>query len=410
MLTSAWTGWKLTPKNRPRDQLGSWTRTLPRDNADNAIRGTRPSKKRQADYGKKMSYTARRLLLEKTRKFVQEYMSQPRFDGSHDYQHVLRVVALSMEILRVEQNTYRKIVFEGLIVELVALMHDIDDQKYRLHPSDETESYPSPPTTNEQAQPNLFDPFQPPTTSQRLPIPPNIDPNLESSTPPVPSVEGHLLRIGWPAAIASKVGAITPFISYTAETTNKAGFASALAFFPELAVVQDADRLDAIGATGIGRAFTYGGAKGKEGGMADTLKHAEEKLSKLEGMMKTPEGKRLSIVRAERLRTYGRWWLEEMRQVGMAGEGAMEWTEGVSPWATENTPEAEDGPGLAQEAAETATDPHQPSVGEASSSASAHANMNVERRASVANMLGTAGEGAIDDPGSQLMEAISTST
>ncbi len=344
----------------------------------------------------------RRQLLEKTRKFVQEYMSEPRFDGSHDYQHVLRVVALSMEILRVEQNTFRKIVFDGLTVELVALMHDIDDRKYRQPTSNETESYPSPPTTNEQVQPNPFNPFSPSVTNQPQSDSSNIDPNLQPPAPIPPSVEGHLLQIGWPATIASKVAAISPFISYTAETTDKAGFASALAFFPELAVVQDADRLDAIGATGIGRAFTYGGAKCRDGGMADTLKHVEEKLCKLEGMMKTPEGRRLSIVRAERLRIYGRWWLEEMRMVGLAGPGEMAWTEGISPWATQREPEADNGP--PKEAAPTATDSNQASLGEASSSADA------TRQASVPDVDGTAEEVAHDDPGRQLMDAIAGST
>lgn len=139
--------------------------------------------------------------------------------------------------------------------------------------------------------------------------------------------------------------------------------------------------------------------------MADTLKHVEEKLCKLEGMMKTPEGKRLSIVRAERLRIYGRWWLEEMRMVGLAGEGEMEWTQGKSPWETQSTPETDDTP--PKEAAQTATDsnePNEPVLGKPSSSGDAHP------QASVSNMDGTAVEVAIDDPGRQLMEAIIVST
>jgi len=392
----------LTPRTRPRDQQGSWTRTVPRENNDDAVRGTQPGKKRQADCGKKPSYSARRQLLKKTKKFVLEYMSQPRFDASHDHNHILRVVALSLEILRVEQNTFRKVVFDGLTIELVALMHDIDDHKYRQVTSNNTESYPSPPNSNEHVQLNPFDPFQPSLMNQPQSNPSNIDPNLGPPALVPSSVEGHLLQIGWPADIASKVAAITPFISYTAETTNKAGFASAFALYPELAIVQDADRLDAIGATGIGRAFTYGGAKCKEGGMADTLKHVEEKLIKLEGSMKTPEGKRLSIVRAERLRIYGRWWLEEMRMVGMVEEGAMEWTQSISPWAGQSTPGTDNGP--PQEAAQTATDSNQPRLGESLS------NTNALQQASVSNMDGTTVAASLGDPGRQLMQAIAGST
>lgn len=80
-----------------------------------------------------------------------------------------------------------------------------------------------------------------------------------------------------------------------------------------VAIVQDADRLDAIGAVGIGRTFAFGGAKGRT--LGDTLDHFDEKLLLLEGMMKTETGRKLAKERAERLRTFASWWEDETKSV-----------------------------------------------------------------------------------------------
>ena len=80
----------------------------------------------------------------------------------------------------------------------------------------------------------------------------------------------------------------------------------------EFRIVQDADRLDAIGAIGIARTFSYGGHKGREfynpeipftevssklqyrATATPTINHFYEKLLKLKNMMKTPTGRAMA--------------------------------------------------------------------------------------------------------------------
>jgi uncharacterized protein len=92
----------------------------------------------------------------------------------------------------------------------------------------------------------------------------------------------------------------------------KASFDKATFHSNELAIVQDADRLDAIGAIGIARAFTYGGFKDREiynpnikpnlnmskeqykNTTAPTINHFYEKLLLLKDKMNTQTGKQLA--------------------------------------------------------------------------------------------------------------------
>jgi len=190
-----------------------------------------------------------------------------RYDGSHDFNHIKRVVGLAHLIYKECKETgLNEEELDLHVITLAALLHDVGDKKY-----------------------------------------------LEEGQDGNTLVLATLLGFGAPEDLAIKVQRIVLGVSYSSEIKDPAQVISLIAKYPELAVVQDADRLDAIGAVGIGRTFTFGGAKGARH-MGETVQHFEDKLEKLEGMMKTIPGKRLAKERTERLKMFKGWWDEEQQE------------------------------------------------------------------------------------------------
>ena len=74
-------------------------------------------------------------------------------------------------------------------------------------------------------------------------------------------------------------------------------------------MVQDADRLDAIGAVGVARAFAYGGEHGRP--MSESVQHFYDKLLRLKELMNTETGKRMAEKRHAFLETFLKEYFEE---------------------------------------------------------------------------------------------------
>ncbi|KAF4303843.1 putative hd domain containing protein [Botryosphaeria dothidea] len=188
-------------------------------------------------------------LVESVRMYVEKYMS--RYDGSHDFDHIRRVLGLAKYILAETQEDDPEDIDETAVY-LAALLHDVGDHKY-LQPGEDSEK----------------------------------------------QIMTVLLERGASAALASKVHTIAKNVSYTNEIKDPMKVREVLLEHPELGIVQDADRLDAIGAIGVGRCFTFGAAKANRG-MQGAVDHFE-----------TATGRKLAKERTERLKVFRSWWEEE---------------------------------------------------------------------------------------------------
>ena len=198
------------------------------------------------------------LLIEKTKDFVKETLADA--EKGHDWYHTNRVYHQAKTIAENEQA-------DLLVVELAALLHDIADPKF--HDGDESIG---------------------PTMAARFLSAQNVDSDIID----------HVCNI---------IRNMSYRNSLEAEKTL---FQSI-----EMAIVQDADRLDAIGAIGIARTFHYGGyknrsmydpeippiteltKKGYKKSTAPTINHFYEKLLRLKEMMYTKTARKIAEERHE---------------------------------------------------------------------------------------------------------------
>jgi uncharacterized protein len=90
----------------------------------------------------------------------------------------------------------------------------------------------------------------------------------------------------------------------------------------EAEILQDADRLDAIGAVGIARCFLWSGEHRKV--LKEAVKHFDEKLLKLKDMMNTEGGKRMAEERH-------RFMLDFLKELECEGAATIPQTSATEP-------------------------------------------------------------------------------
>lgn len=201
-------------------------------------------------------------IIEKTISFVKQTLADA--EGGHDWFHIQRVFKNAMLIAKDEKKA------SPLIVGLGALLHDIADSKF--HNGDES-----------------------------------VGPKMAKEFLSTLAVEPKVI---------DQVIAIIENISF------KGGNFKKIYHTLELDIVQDADRLDAIGAIGIARCFNYGGFKNRKlydpkvapnlqmskeeykNSQSPTINHFYEKLLLLKDRMNTETGKKIAEKRHEFMTLY----------------------------------------------------------------------------------------------------------
>ena len=200
-------------------------------------------------------------ILDATRDYIKEELSG---DGTgHDWWHIHRVTKTAMQI-GVKEGA------DLFIVELGAMLHDLGD--FKFHDGDDT-----------------------------------VGPKM---------VTEWLNSLNASEEVVNKVVTIVKEISYKGAKVDTP--MSTL----EGRVVQDADRLDAVGAIGVARTFAYGGSKGREihnpdvipqkhsnfesykNSTAPTINHFYEKLLLLKDRMNTSTAKKMAKQRHEFMLEY----------------------------------------------------------------------------------------------------------